>query len=243
MRNALKLSLVVLLVTVFACSSDDTPPVIPTVSFTHDRAIVEPGDDVTFTNTNTDADTYLWEFGDGNTSTDENPVYAYTTTGSYTITLTVTSTTGDTASSTSTITVGKRFALGFLVTGFSATDATGKPWDDDSSGPELFFGMTQSSNQNVDLYDLGDNLTANDLPAGGTLPAAAQVEFTDEDWSFIFIDNDDPQNDINTSDVMAILTTNPATQVADEKDFEAGQGVFTVTLQDFSVQVFYTIKN
>lgn len=243
MRNALKLSLTILLVTVFACSSDDTPPVIPTVSFEFDRPIVEPGDDVTFTNTNTDADTYLWDFGDGNTSTDVNPVYAYTQTGSFTITLTVTSTTGDTASSTGTITVGKRFLLGFLVTSFATADINGKPWDDDSSGPELFFGLTQSSNANVSLYSLGDDVTTNDLPEGGTVPVGAQVELTNEDWSFIYIDNDDPQNDINISDLMAIVTANPSTVVADEKDHDAGQGVFTVTLQDFSVQIRYAIKN
>ncbi len=243
MRNAFKLIAAILLIAFFGCSSDDTPPVIPTVSFERDRDIVEPGDEVTFTSTNTDADTFLWEFGDGNTSTDENPVHTYSETGSFTITLTVTSTTGDTASSTATIVVGKRYLLGFLVTNFSAVDATGKPWDDDSSGPELFFGLTQSSNQNVDLYNLGDNLTADDLPAGGTVPTDAQVELTDEEWSFIYIDNDDPQNDINTSDVMAIITANPATVTADEKDFEAGQGIFTVTLQDFSVQILYGIRN
>lgn len=243
MRNALKLPLAILLLTVFACSSDDTPPVIPTIAFEQDRQIVEPGDDVTFTSTNTDADSYLWDFGDGGTSTDANPVYAYTTTGTFTISVTVTSTTGDTANSTSSITVGKRFLLGFLITSFSELGSDGKPWDDDSSGPELFFGLTQTSNPNVSLYNLGDNFTANDLPEGGTVPTEAQVELTNEDWSFIYIDNDDPQADINVSDLMAIVTANPATVVADDKDYEIGQGVFTVTLEDFSVQIFYTIRN
>lgn len=243
MRNAIRLTLVILVITFFGCGGDDTPAVIPTVSFERDRDIVEPGDEVTFTSTNMDADTFLWEFGDGNTSTQENPVHTYSETGSFTITLTVTSTTGDTASSTATIVVGKRFLLGFLVTGFSAVDVSGKPWDDDSSGPEIYFGITPDTSQPFDLYGLGDDMTADDLPEGGLVPNDAQVELTDREWSFVWLDNDDPQTDINVSDVMAVLRANPATIAADEKDYEEGEGIFTVTLQDFSVQVLYAIRN
>ncbi|MCE7991909.1 MAG: PKD domain-containing protein [Roseivirga sp.] len=243
MRNALKLSLAILLVTVFACSSDDTPPVIPTVSFEFDRPIVEPGDDVTFTSTNTDADTFLWEFGDGNTSTEENPVYAYTTTGSFTITLTVTSTTGDTGISTSAITVGKRFVRAFLITSINHTDASGKPWDDDGSGPELYFGFKPSNVENLTIYDRGTDVTANDLPTGGTLPPEAQVELTNEDWDFLFLDDDDPLGAFTAEELMAAITANPATTPADEKDYDAGQGIFTLTVAEFVVQILYDIKN
>ncbi len=243
MRNAFKLIAAILLIAFFGCSSDDTPPVIPTVSFERDRDIVEPGDEVTFTSTNTDADSFLWEFGDGNTSTDENPVHTYSETGSFTITLTVTSTTGDTANSTATIVVGKRFVRAFLITSINHTDASGKPWDDDGSGPELFFGFKPTAITNLTVYDRGTDVTANDLPTGGTLPPEAQVELTDEDWDFLFLDDDDPLGEFTAEELMAVITANPATTPADDKDYDTGQGVFTLTIAEFVVQIFYDIKN
>ena len=98
-----------------SCGGDDTPAIQPTIEFSHERQIVEVGDEVAFISTHTDASEFAWEFGDGNTATDQNPTHTYTQTGEFTVTLTVTSTTGDIAIATSTVTVGDRWVVGFEV--------------------------------------------------------------------------------------------------------------------------------
>ena len=58
MKNALKLVVVLAAALfMFNCGGDDTPAVVPTVDFTHERQIVEPGDEVAFVSTNT---TTMW---------------------------------------------------------------------------------------------------------------------------------------------------------------------------------------
>lgn len=244
MRNTHKLLLFLLLLAIYACGGDDTPAVIPTVEFTHERQIVETGDEVAFVSNHTDADTFLWEFGDGVASTQENPTHTYTTTGEFTVSLTVTSSTGDTANSTSTVTVGSRWIAGFSINSINDVDQDGNPWDD-NDGPELLFGYAPARSESISLFNLGENLTSSDFPVGGTLEVADQEEFTDENWDFIFIDNDEPleEIDLSTDDLMTLITFNPLEQEPEEKDFTTGQAIFTIAVQDFNFTVLYQIRN
>jgi PKD repeat protein len=61
----------------------------PYADFTTNSSIVQPLEDVYFTNLSTDANSYFWDFGDGYTSTEVNPIHYYDQEGRYTITLTV----------------------------------------------------------------------------------------------------------------------------------------------------------
>jgi PKD repeat protein len=86
------ISLFVVAVTLFSCSTDNpTPPApAPDAAFTYTSTRVFPVQ-VSFVNTSTTPfpgpSTYLWEFGDGTASTALNPVHAYAVAGTYLVRL------------------------------------------------------------------------------------------------------------------------------------------------------------
>ncbi len=243
MKNALKVFVFATVLFMFNCGGDDTPPIIPTVSFTHERLIVEPGDDVEFVSTITDGSTFAWDFGDGNTSTEQNPTHTYTETGEFTVTLVVTSTTGDTAQSTSMVTSGHRWLAIWSVESISFTDQNGDPWDDDGTGPEVLFGYVPSSAENIPLFDLGSDLNADSFPLNAGFEEAEQEQLTDENWTFLFLENDEPFDQVNGSSTpMAAFEFNPATQEADEKDHEVGRGIYTIEANGFRFVILYEIR-
>jgi hypothetical protein len=60
----------------------------PHADFSVSSSLVEPGEDVYFTNLSSDADSYLWDFGDGLSSYEVNPIHYYDREGTYIATLT-----------------------------------------------------------------------------------------------------------------------------------------------------------
>lgn len=225
-----------------SCGGDDTPAIQPTIEFSHERQIVEVGDEVAFISTHTDASEFAWEFGDGNTATDQNPTHTYTQTGEFTVTLTVTSTTGDIAIATSTVTVGDRWVVGFEVQSIAFANSDGDPWDADG-GPDLLFGYAPEAAPNLPVFELGADLAETDFPLGGTLQGGDVRQLTDEDWLFLFIDNDEPLADFNESQTMGAFRFNPALAPADVKDYVDGLGRFRVESGDFAFVIFYAIRN
>jgi len=242
MKKLLKLSLALVLITAFSCSSDDTPAVIPTVSVMQDRNIVEPGDVVTFTSNAVDADSFSWDFGDGNTSTEANPTHDYNTTGSFTVTVTVTSSTGDTANSMTTVTVGTRVLVGLTINTMPDLDQFGVPWDSDGSGADLFLGFKPSNIADFDPIEVAPDLTSNNLPLSGNLPPASQLEFTNENWDFIFFDNDEPLDFIDANEIMGAIVTNPIAQQSNDKNYTTGLGSFTIVADAFSLTLNFELR-
>ncbi len=73
-------------------------PVVPTTSFTVDRAGGPAPVQVRFTDTSTgNPDRWLWDFGDGSTSTEQNPTHMYSWAGIFTVKLTASNTVGSTS--------------------------------------------------------------------------------------------------------------------------------------------------
>ena len=244
MRNLPKYLALILLALIYSCSSDDdTPGIVPVPNFTQNRLIIEPGEAVTFTNTSTDGQNYSWDFGDNSTSsTSENPTHTFNTVGTFTVTLTVTSNTGDAAASTSTVTVGNRFAVGLEISQIQVLDDNGDPWDDDGSGPELLLGFFPTGQEEFETFILGQDLNSGDLPVGGSLDASSQVMLTNADWTFVFLDNDEPFTDPNTSDVMTVFNLNPVT-IASQKDYQTGEGQFEFVSSDgYTILIAFDIK-
>jgi len=244
MKNVYKLLILTIILTVYSCKEDEKPAVIPTTTFTHDRTFIETNEDITFTNNSSDAVSYSWDFGDNSSpSTSENPVHTYTTTGNFLITLTGTSETGDETISTSTVTVGNRWTVGLGIEFIPFTDLNGDPWDDDDTGPDLFFGFAKATAQSFRPYTVTDglDLVASDFPFGGTIPPANQEILTNEDWAFIFIDNEDPQEDLTVSTVMASILVNPVT-VESNKNYDDGTGTFVFQSIGFSFLVAFEIR-
>jgi len=235
MKNALKLVVFAAVLFMFSCGGDDTPAVVPTVDFTHERQVVEPGVEVAFISTHTDATSFAWDFGDGNTSTDQNPTHTYTSTGNYAVSLTVTSSTGDNAISASSVVVGDRYMAVWAVESISFTNADGNAWDEDG-GPDLLYGFAAVSDGSIPLFDLGMDITEDDFPIGLRYEAIAdQPLFTDENWAFILFENDEPFNQVDgSSDVMSGFEINPVTQALDDVDYETGQGVFRIAGNGYS---------
>lgn len=73
-------------------------PVVPTTSFTIDRAGGPAPVQIRFTDTSTgNPDRWLWDFGDGSTSTEQNPTHMYSWAGIFTVKLTASNTVGSTS--------------------------------------------------------------------------------------------------------------------------------------------------
>lgn len=242
MKNLLKLSILLLVIILYSCKDNETPAVIPMPSFTQDRMVIEAGEDVTFTNGSTEAVSYLWDFGDNTSSTDENPVHTFPATGNFTVRLIATSETGDEAVSTSTVTVGNRWSVGLGIVSIQFTNTNGDPWDPDGSGPELFFGFEKVTATSFVPFEIGSDLTTDDIPAGGTIRPESQVMFTNEDWAFIFVDNDEPFDDLNISETMASIVINPVTIAASTKDYQTGEGAFEVNVQGYNFLIAFQIR-
>ncbi|MFY0591196.1 PKD domain-containing protein [Roseivirga sp.] len=245
MKNLNKFLILTLIALVFSCKDDEAPAVIPTTLFTQDRDFIESNEDITFSNNSTDAVSYSWNFGDNSAlSTDENPVHTYTSTGDFTVTLTATSETGDQSTSTRSVTVGERWVVALGINAIPFTDQNGDPWDEDNSGPDLLFGFAKADAETFLPYNITDGLDIqpSDIPTGGTLPPANQEVLTDEDWAFIFIDNDEPLDDLNQSTIMASFLVNPVT-VTSEKDYSDGTGTFVFESLGFSFIIAFEIRN
>jgi len=205
------------------------------VSFDRDRQIAEPGIEVTFTNTSTEGDTYLWEFGDGNTSDMENPVYTYTTAGDYTVTLTIKSSEGREGTQATPFVVGSRWVEGFDFILVNPQRADGSDWDEDGTGPDLFFAIVETDATSVSAFAIQDDLDQATLPLVGTLNADAQFPFTNEDWSFLLIDNDDPADDLNVNELMLGLEGNPL--LTGEVDYDTGAGTIQLLNEDRTTEI------
>ncbi|HUH27740.1 PKD domain-containing protein [Gelidibacter sp.] len=119
MKNIKILSVLMLTILFFTCSSDDDNN-SPLADF---QFLVE-GTQVTFNGTVQNATSISWDFGDGATSSEEDPVYAYAAAGDYTVVMTVTGPNG-TFSETKTVTIQE--SLEILLTGGQAKP-DGKSW-------------------------------------------------------------------------------------------------------------------
>ena len=103
----IKVVLLGLLTTLFACSSDDSIPNPESCFNFNPTSDIKDGDQINFTSCSENANSYMWDFGDGSSSTQENPTHIYQTFGNFTITLTVSNSTG-TDSTAKTISVANQ---------------------------------------------------------------------------------------------------------------------------------------
>ena len=242
MKNTLKV-VVVLAVALFMlnCGGDDTPAVVPTVSFTHEREIVEPGDEVAFVSTHTDAATFAWDFGDGSTSTEQNPTHTYTEAGTYSVSLTVTSSTGDTAISSSSVAVGNRYLALIRIVSVNFNDQDGNPWDPDSN-PDLVIAYGPIAGE-IPAFVVGNDLGMDAFPITATFEEADQTILTDEDWVFLIYENDEPFDALaGSSDVIDGYQFNPVAIPLDTKDFTEGTGTLRLTGGQIELELGFAIR-
>ena len=120
-------------------SSTDPLPV-STAEFNIASIAPEVNVEVQFENLSLNADAYSWDYGDGNRdSLVINPTHTYDSPGTYTVTLRAYTKDGQMSESFSDIEVGERYLTGMYLININMTDEEGNPWDNDGSGPDVFF--------------------------------------------------------------------------------------------------------
>jgi len=179
----------------FAGCSTESNPVSsipePTADFTMSGDRVSPAS-ITFTNRSTEADRYRWEFGGGVTSTQEHPEVIFEDYGTYTITLYATRiSTGhtDAYQRQLTITPGRVFLESVVVMQIPYVDAQGAGWDNNGTGPDLQWDLTDYQDDILLSSRTIDNVRPADLPITYSIEPGYEL---DERNHINLYDNDSP---------------------------------------------------
>ena len=151
----------------FACDSSDPLP-MSSASFKVTTIAPEIDLPVQFENLSLNAAAYSWDYGDGSKdSLVTDPSHTYDTPGSYTVTMTAYTQDGQKSESIQDIDVGERYLTAMYLINISMTDPEGNPWDDDGSGPDVFFQFFPDDIENeedfigvfYDSLNVGSNVT------------------------------------------------------------------------------------
>ena len=121
MKYLKMMSLLVLTIVAFSCSSSDDGPKPPTADFFFEVN----GTEVTFTSQMSNVESFEWFFGDGTKGTEANPVHAYETPDTYKVTLNIKGTDGSQSSVIKDVEVLE--TPEYLLTG-GAAHPNGKTW-------------------------------------------------------------------------------------------------------------------
>ncbi|MFS4415225.1 PKD domain-containing protein [Maribacter sp. 2307ULW6-5] len=119
MKNRRLVQMVLLAIMVWACDTDDAPP----MALADFQFLVEDTQ-VTFNGTVANANTIQWDFGDGASSSEEDPVHIYANAGTFDVVMTVSGPNGS-FSETKQVTILP--SLDLLLTG-GAARPEGKSW-------------------------------------------------------------------------------------------------------------------
>lgn len=228
----------------FSCFDfQDDDPIIPEASFVQDRNFIEPSESVSFTNESGDAISYEWDFGDGNQSTEESPTHVFQSLGTFQVMLTATSETGETHTFTSEVVVGERWPTAIFLSAFNPINGSGDPWDEDDSGPDVYFGFSLSNGQVQNFIKILDDIQPNTGPKAASITSAQSMKFSDQNWKIVLIDNDDPDTDLNESELMIEIEFNPFD--TNNKSYETGRGSISIdgsATHQYIIQINYEIR-
>jgi len=187
--------------------------------------IGEKIDNIQFTNRSRNAVSFEWDFDDGITSTEENPSHTYIKRGRYKVRLTAKNKNGETSSAESKIFIGDRIFSAISLLKYNPLKPNNEPWDTDNS-PDfiLFFGEVDNP-ENSYTIRFPDDLEESDLPYGGAFGLSDfDVIFTDKDWFWIVLDDD---QDLGFGEeFMFEATVNPAT--FGPRELLRGGGIFEI---------------
>jgi len=143
----------------------------PTANFTYSGADNFAPCRVEFSNTSSNATDYEWDFGDGNSSDKENPTNVFNSGGTYNVTLTAINSEGKQNVINKTITIKNKptefVILGLQLTDFPTTDSNGASWDD-TTGPDLYFELTDDSGNEFFTTGYYEDVLTSDLPLSYT---------------------------------------------------------------------------
>ena len=122
-----------------ACDSTDPLP-ISVADFKITSIAPEVNVPIQFENLSLNAAAYSWDYGDGNKdSLVTDPTHTYESPGTYTVIMRAYTKDGQKSESFVDVEVGERYLTGMYLINIDMTDENGDPWDNDGSGPDVFF--------------------------------------------------------------------------------------------------------
>ena len=176
------------------CSSEHNPVAAypdPTADFSMSGERVSPAT-ISFTNLSTESDVYQWSFGGGATSTQEHPQAVFEEYGTYTITLIASRrATGrsDSYQRQLTIAPGRVFLESVEVIEIPFVDSRGAGWDNNGTGPDLQWDLTDVNDDILLSSRTIDNVRPADLPIPYTISPSYEL---DDNNSINLYDDDSP---------------------------------------------------
>jgi len=213
-KSLLLISILAAIVFISSCGDEELTGPIPVINISTDLTFAEVGQVVTFSNQTTDGASFEWDFGDGTTSQDENPTHVYNETGVFTVTITATGSGGRQSASTTDVTIGNRIFTGLNITAIP---------------------------NDIIVGQIAENLEQADLPLNVTIDLGEPVIFTDELWTLLFIDNDEPFNDLASTELMFQTEFNPINAGSINPQTGFGQIPIVTTDNSFNIQVMVQI--
>ena len=203
------ISVSLIVITVISCGEEEAPLPPPNAAFSTNTGFspfilgghgAEPDDVIFFTNNSNNASTYLWDFGDGTTSTEKHPAHAYPERGEYEIVLIAKNDNDEFSVANGKIIIGVRSFAGITLSKINTKRPNGEPWDSNSP-PDILFLMGEVNNPANSIFlSLPANFPIDQLPVSGAFSLDTDVVFTDSDWFFILIDNDEPMESFDEND-------------------------------------------
>jgi PKD repeat protein len=204
MKKVFYLFLVVFLAIHFSCSKDEPieeeipPAALPVANFNFTYNGEFAPCFVFLTNLSENAVDFHWDFGDGNSSTYESPNLIYYSGGIYNITLTVKNIDGVSSVINKIVTIKdaptKLRVTGIKLIAMPFTNSNGAGWDS-STGPDVYFKLTDSNNASYFTTETYMDIVPNDLPI--TFNEPFPLVYTNFNYQYILAlyDYDWPSSD------------------------------------------------
>ena len=148
-----KYNLILLLIILFfSCDKTDPLPVSK-AAFKITSIAPEVDVPVQFENLSLNASSYAWDFGDGTfDSLTIDPEHIYEDPGSYRVKMTAYTEDGQKSEALDDVDVGQRYLTGMFLININMNDENGDPWDDDGSGPDVFYQLFPDDASSIDDF-------------------------------------------------------------------------------------------
>jgi len=232
---------------VYSCTEKDPFP-LPGASFEVYTLSPEKHLPVRFENRSTNAISYLWDFGDGSaTSTEIVPQHTYNKAGDFIVSLTAYSEDDQMSTETRVVKIGQRYLTGMYIININMKDGTGKPWDNDGTGPDVLmqFGPTDFVSEDeiegffVESLNIGEFETPIGINTTDLL--SADYQLNNKEYFILLEDRDIVQND-TTYTTMIELNFNPVVvsgESVTEVKRKGGTGDLTIPFVVFDEYQFF----
>ena len=240
-----KILYLIVVLGIFAVACDSTDPLpISSASFKVTTTAPEIDLPVQFENLSLNSAAYSWDYGDGSKdSLVTDPMHTYESPGTYTVKLTAFTEDGQKSESLQDIDVGERYLTAMYLINISMTDPEGNPWDDDGSGPDVFFQFFPedivSEEDFIGIFYDSLNVGSNRTPTG--IAGIEGYKLLDKNYVILTeeINVDDIEEDPRFMYGMIFNPINPVDDFITITKREDGSGDIVIPFADIEASQFY----